>query len=258
VSSRRFFLDSEVPDGPRPVRAPLSAADLHHATAVLRLAPGDEVILVEPGGRARRAVVAATHPDALMVETGEVLAEAPPRHVTLFQGVAKGPKLDLVVEKATELNVEAVVPLFTQRSVVRLDDDKRSARAERWRRIARAAAKQTQRSTVPRISDPVRFEDLAGLLGAFDVVLVVWEGAAATGPGIGEALDEAGAGPASSVALIVGPEGGLAPEEVHALETAGARAVTLGDTVLRSETAGIVAAAICVYELGGLGGRPRG
>lgn len=257
MSSNRFFLDTAIPEGSRPVRAPLSPADLHHAKDVLRLGQGDEIVLVEPDGRVWHALVVEAGPDGLLVEPGEPAEGVSPYRVTLVQGIAKGSKVDLVIEKVTELNVEAVMPVFTERSVVRLDDEKRRARGERWRRVAHAAAKQSQRSTVPRVADPVALREALDTLSGFDVVLVVWEGASATGPGIGEALDEAGATAASRVALVVGPEGGLTAEEVYALEDAGARAVTLGETVLRSETAGMIAVALCVYELGGLGGRPR-
>ena len=244
--------------GEDPVALALSPADLHHAVAALRLSAGDEMTVVEPDGTAWNVRVTAIASDGLEAQRLERRTDAPPYRITLMQGVAKGAKVDLVVEKATELNIEAVLPVLTERSVVRLDRDKVRSRGERWRRVALAAAKQSQRTTVPVVADPVPFAEAVHLLPTFDVVLVVWENAAVTGPGIGQALDEAPATPTSRVAIVVGPEGGLSAEEVYVLEAAGARAVTLGDTVLRSETAGIVAAAICTYELGGLGGRPRG
>jgi 16S rRNA (uracil1498-N3)-methyltransferase len=217
---------------------------------------GTELTVVEPDGSAWRARVVEVLPDRLTAERLEQVPGAPPCRVTLVQGVAKGTKVDLVVEKATELNIEAVVPVLTERSVVRFDDEKRRTRGERWRRVggSREAVPAHLGSRGERSGALLRV--LPRLAGA-DAVLVVWEGAAATGPGIGQALDEAGVDARSKVALVVGPEGGLTAGEVYALEAAGARAVTLGETVLRSETAGIVAAALCVYELGGLGGRPR-
>lgn len=246
-----------LPLGDGPCVLALSAGDLHHALSVLRLSPGAEIAVVEPDGSAWRVRVADADPDGLLAERIERLGETTAYRVTLVQGVAKGSKVDLVVEKATELNIEAVMPVITERSVVRLDADKAHARGERWRRVARAAAKQSQRTTVPTVTDPMALSAAHCALATFDVVLVVWEGAEVSGPGIGRALDEAGATTGTRIALVVGPEGGLSAEEVHALQVSGARTVTLGETVLRSETAGIVAAALCVYELGGLGGRPR-
>lgn len=107
------------------------------------------------------------------------------------------------------------------------------------------------------VGDPITLPEVASRCAEYDAMLVVWEDAAVSGPGVGQALDEAGVAGDARVALVVGPEGGLTSAEVYLLESAGARAVTLGETVLRTETAGIVAAALCAYELGGLGGRPR-
>lgn len=257
MSSHRFFLEAPLVEG-APVQQPaLSVSDVHHALNVLRLDVDAEIVVVAPDGATWRTRIVETHSDALHVRVLEEMPPAMACRVTVIQGVAKGSKVDLVVEKATELNVEAVIPVLTERSVVRLDSEKRRARGDRWRRVALAAAKQSGRSSVPVVSDPVTLAEVCTRLGEFDTILVVWEGAAASGPGIGQALDEAGARAASRIALVVGPEGGLTAEEVWELERAGARAVTLGTTVLRSETAGIVASALCVYELGGLGGRPR-
>ncbi len=261
MSAHRFFLTESLDVLPEDGRTllPLSATDLHHAVTVLRMRLGTHIVVVEPDGAAWRAHVLAADHHGVTADRFERLPPASLAHVTLVQGIAKGDRVDLVVEKATELGIEAVIPVLTERSVVRLTAEKAAARGDRWRRVAAAAAKQSQRTSVPRVSDPGELSTfIAGQLADFDVVLVAWEGAAATGTGIGPALDEADATPGSTVAVVVGPEGGLTAEEVYALESAGARAVTLGDTVLRSETAGIVASALTLYELGSLGGRPRG
>lgn len=258
TSAHRFFLEAPLSDPDGVSLLPLSPVDAHHLLVVLRAAPGDELIAVEPGGDAWRMRVAALGDKTVEAACIERVDTPSLCRLTLVQGMAKAGKVDLVIEKAVELNVEAVVPVLTKRSVVRLDSEKRAARGSRLRRVAMAAAKQSQRVSVPSVSDPVDFAEIVRLVPSFDVVLVLWEGASATAPGIGEALDEAGVTAESHVALVVGPEGGLATEEVYALEREGARSVTLGDTILRSETAGIVATALCVYELGGLGGRSRG
>jgi 16S rRNA (uracil1498-N3)-methyltransferase len=258
VSSHRFFLESMLTPGAEAGVLPLSPGDTHHAMSVLRLTAGDELTVVEPDGSTWRVRVTEAATEGLSVEKVEHLPDVPAHRISLVQGIAKSAKVDLVVEKATELNIAEVIPVLTERSVVRLDAQKMRTRGERWRRVAMAAAKQSRRTSIPIVRDPLTLVEACPLLGEFDIVLVVWEGAAATGTGIGQALDEAHATPESRIALVVGPEGGLTAGEVYSLEALGARAVTLGDTVLRSETAGIVSAALCVYELGGLGGRPRG
>lgn len=261
MSAHRFFLTGVLPepgeDGS--VVVPLSETDLHHAVTVLRMRSGARIVVVEPGGPAWRAHVLAADHHGVTVDRLERLEEVTTGHVTLVQGLAKGDKVDLVVEKSTELGVEAVVPLLTARSVVRLTPEKAAARRQRWQRVAMAAAKQSQRTTVPRVADPIALDEfIRDGLEAFDIVLVAWEDASLTGPGIGAALDEAGATARSRVAVVVGPEGGLTAEEVYTLESAGAHAVSLGETLLRSETAGIVATALTLYGLGALGGRSRG
>lgn len=259
VSIHRFFLEEPMGEsGEQPVALALSADDRHHLVAALRSVAGDEIAVVEPAGEVWRMRLTSVDRDLVEGARVQRLPSSAPCRLTLIQAMAKSSKVDSVVQKAVELNVEAVIPVFTQRSVVRLDAAKRAARGERLRRVATAAAKQSKRTSIPRVSDPVSLDEAMRSLDSFDATLVLWEGTAVTAPGIGEALDELGVTSASKVALVVGPEGGLTSDEVYALESANARAVTLGETILRSETAGIVATAVCIYELGGLGGRPRG
>lgn len=236
---------------------PLSAADLHHARDVARLSAGEEIVVVEPDRTAWVVRIEDIGPDGVLGTQSDELPAVCEPHVTLVQGLAKGDKLDLVVEKAVEAGVEAVIPIAFERSIVRLDGDRASARGDRLRRVATAAAKQAQRAFVPSVADPQPASALLGLLARFDVVLVAWEDAVGA-PGIGEVLAAEGASGESSVAIVVGPEGGLTASEVAALLGAGAHEVSLGAFVLRTETAGILAAALCLYELGGLGGATRG
>lgn len=250
MSAHRFFLEGSIPDGGL---LPLSATDLHHLRDVLRLAAGDTIVAVGDDGSAavvRLTFVAADGATAEIVE--RLPAPVVPR-VVLVQGLAKGEKMELVIRQATELGIERIVPLSTSCSVVRLGPEKAAGRATRWRRIAAEAAKQSQRTSVPDIADLTDVLGLAEALGDVACTLVAWEDADGA-PGIGEAL--AGAAPAfrDAVAIVVGPEGGLSAEEVAILVSTGARVVSLGPTVLRTETAGVVAAALVLYERGGLGG----
>lgn len=247
----RFFAIGPVPDEGT---LPLSEADAHHARDVLRLQPGEEIVLAWAGAawRVRLTEVGETLSGA---RTGEIAASALPR-VTLAQGLPKGDKLDTIVRQVTELGVARIVPFEAERSVVKLDPAKAAARAQRWRRIAEEAAKQSRRTAVPEVLAPVASSDLARVLTG-SAVIVCWEDAT-DAPGIAEALAVLGVRDvvgAPDVAIVIGPEGGLARAEVDALLAAGAVAVSLGDTVLRTETAGVVAPALLLYELGGLGAR---
>ncbi|MDP2181419.1 MAG: RsmE family RNA methyltransferase [Actinomycetota bacterium] len=257
MSPHRFFLGAALPEGDGPVEIPLADADRHHLADVARVRVGERIAVVDPDGTAWEVEVSRV--DRAGVEGLRLLRldEDPAWRVTLVQGLAKGAKIDLVVEKTTEIGVEAVVPVLTARSVVRLDGEKTHDRGERWRRVARAAAQQSQRSTIPRIHDPQPLAVFVEQIPAYDVVLVTAEDAA-DAPGVGEALASAGAHARSRIAVVVGPEGGMTPDEVRTLVDAGALPVFLGRNILRSETAGILAVALCVYEIGGLGGRSRG
>ncbi|MHB9002678.1 MAG: RsmE family RNA methyltransferase [Coriobacteriia bacterium] len=261
MAMHRFFLTAPLPratDGSpllpaeEPVELPLTAADVHHARDVARLGVDELIAVVEPDRSAWVVRITALGDVLEGLPVGVLAAPLEP-HVTLVQGLAKGDKLDLIVEKTVELGIEAVVPVAFERSIVRLDDDRAAKRGERLRRLAAAAAKQAQRTYVPHVSDPQPASLLLRVLADFDIVLLAWEDAEGA-PGVGDALAAAHASRDSHVAIVVGPEGGLSDSEVAALVGAGAHVVTLGEFVLRTETAGIVAAALCIYELGGLGG----
>jgi 16S rRNA (uracil1498-N3)-methyltransferase len=251
MSLHRFFVDEAVSTG----RVVVRGSDLHHLRDVLRLRAGDEVAVADPTGEQAVARVLTVGEDEAALEVVTPLPAVSDPDVTLFQGLSRGPKMDLVVQKATEIGVRRIVPVVMSRSVVKLDAKDRGNRAERWRRIALEAAKQSQRATVPGIDEPVTLEEAAALLETFDVVLVPWEEAGAGGaPGVGEALRAATADRASRAAIVIGPEGGMEDGEVARLRAAGAVAVSLGPTILRTETAAIVAVALTSFCLGGLAG----
>ena len=259
MSRHRFFLLSELPveAGGDAILLPLSPSDLHHAVSVLRIREGEEIDLVAPSGRVWRVAVASASQDGLAGRVaGElvdpVASDAP--QVTLAFGVSKGARNDDIVEGAVEVGVAGLLPVLTARSIVRFDAEKRVERGERWRRVALAAAKQSKRLSVPEVGAPVAFSDALPVLSGYDLVLVAWEEAAASGTGIREAIAAAGPlPPKARVAVVVGPEGGLGVEEVTLLEGIGAVVVTLGTTILRVETAAVVATALVLHELGGLG-----
>jgi 16S rRNA (uracil1498-N3)-methyltransferase len=252
MSAHRFFLTGPLA-GKVESLLPLSADDVHHAVDVLRVRVGEQIDVVEPGARVWRVAVTQVGADGVH---GSVLREIPAvasPHVTLFQGVAKGDKMDAIVRQATEVGAEQIVPVLTARSVVQLDARKRADRGERWRRVAQAAAKQAKRTSVPGVSDPTTLREASGELAGYDGIIVVWEESAG-GPGIDAAVRSLALGAEPRIAIVVGPEGGLTAEEVEAFEALGAVSATLGPTILRTETAAVVALSLVVFALGGLGG----
>ncbi len=247
MSRHRFFLTADWREGP----LPLSVSDLHHAVSVLRLAAGNEIVAVSPSGEQLLVRLTDVGREALGGEAVGVLETEREPLVVLVQGVAKGARMDLAIQKSVEIGVSAVVPVLTERSVVRLDGEKRFAKGERWRKIAAEAAKQAQRASIPRVFDPIDLSKLPESPGGARDLIVMWEDA--QGGSIGAALEALESEPEQGVAVLVGPEGGLTSQEVSSLVVRGAAVATLGGNVLRSESAGIVAVTLSMYELGGLG-----
>ncbi len=258
MTLHRFFLKGELPqDGERAIELPLDESDRHHLVRVLRLGTGDRVVVAGGDGSEAEATLVEVSADSVTADIGPAIWRPGRPHVVLAAGIARRERMEFTVQKATELGVAEIWPVLCARCVVRLDEDRAGKRGDRWRRIAKEAAKQSHRADVPHVAHAMTLDALLAAVGRFDVVLVPWEEAAGSAVGVGEALDMEDATSDASVLVVVGPEGGFEAGEVAAMEDAGARIVSLGNTVLRSETAAVVAVAITAYELGGLGGRAR-
>lgn len=238
VIVRRFYVPPGSINGDA---VTLRNREAHHAAVVLRLRPGERVIIVD-GSRAEHIVelTAVTRREV----TGRVVKRRPgsaiPVEIILVQSVAKGAKMDDVIRMGTELGVAAFIPVLTKRTVA-----EGKGRTERWRRIAVQAAKQSRRTDAPSVADPVPFSDAIERVAGTGLVLILWEGEQMRT--IGQALRDA---PASArVIVVVGPEGGFDPDEVEGAVARGAQAVSLGPLVLRTETAGAAAVSMVLYEL---------
>ena len=222
----------------------------HYLTRVLRLREGDALEVFDGEGHARDARVARLDAEAgwaeLSVAALRTLPVAPP--ITLLQGLPKGDKLEWVLQKSTELGVSCVWPVACQRSIVQLSGARADKKVERWQRIAEEAARQCARADVPDVRGPVDVLVAAKALEAGTRLLVLDEEARAVR--LGEALAES---PDAPLALLVGPEGGLARDEVEALIALGGQPVTLGPRILRTETAGLAALAVVQHLRGQLG-----
>ena len=225
--------------------ARLSSEDTDHAVKTLRLAPGDTVELFADGARFL-AEIAVAGRGGVTVRVLEPLPSTEPRlRVTLFQGLPKADKLELIVQKAVELGAEAVVPVAMERSVVKLSAESVPRKLERWQKIAREACKQSGRCVEPAVGQPVTVAQLAKELARFDAAVVPWEDA--RGYGLRAFQEEHP--DVRTVAVVIGPEGGISPEEIEILRGAGCLPVTLGPRILRTETAGLaaVSALMCLY-----------
>ena len=230
-----FLTELADPLPPLGAQVKLTGPEGHHAAVVRRLRVGERVVLTDGAGRGLRGPVSATGKTSLTVTVQEHLdAPAPAVCYVVAQALAKGDRSDLALEMLTEVGVAEVLPWMSQRSVVRWTGERGDKALVKWRATVREAAKQSRRLRVPEVGEPRR--DLTADVRAADLALVLHE--EATMP-----LREIALPATGSVLAVVGPEGGVAPEELAALTAAGAIAVSLGDGVLRTSTAGVVALA---------------
>ncbi|MBI4279095.1 MAG: 16S rRNA (uracil(1498)-N(3))-methyltransferase [Armatimonadetes bacterium] len=224
-------------------RLRLAGPEARHAAVVLRLRAGDHLLAFD--GRTTEYLVEVERCGPAEV-TGRILEARPAGgtlavHLTLVQGLAKGAKMDAIVRMGTELGVAAFIPVAAARSVARAEA---AGRVERWRRIAREASKQAHRTAIPEVHEICSFEEALRQIAGCDLCLMPWE--EERGQTIGQAL--AGRRAAARVALIIGPEGGFAAEEVAQAKAAGVTTVSLGPLIFRTETAGPAAVAMVMYE----------
>jgi 16S rRNA (uracil1498-N3)-methyltransferase len=216
----------------------LPAAAASHVARVLRLRAGAPVVVFDGRGSDYACEITAVEGDRVRVRVGEATdgRRESPLAVTLVQAVSRGERMDLTLQKATELGVRAVVPVLSARSVVRLDERQAEAKLRHWQAVVTSACEQCGRSVLPRVHAPL---DLGRYLAESprDCLRLV------PSPGAGESL--AGLRDAPERAeLLIGPEGGFEESELLGAERAGFRPVRLGPRVLRTETAGIVALAV--------------
>ncbi|PPK69122.1 16S rRNA (uracil(1498)-N(3))-methyltransferase [Actinokineospora auranticolor] len=240
-----LFLVDALPPGPA---FTLDGPEGRHAAAVRRLRAGEELLVSDGRGAVARCAVVAAGKDSLDLTVAERWDEPPPRpRVVVVQALVKGDRGELAVELATEAGADVIVPWRAARCVARWDDGPRGEKAlAKWRATAREAAKQARRAWVPEVPEPVGLAELAELVRASELGVVLEADRATRLAEL--ALPESG-----DLVLVVGPEGGVAPEEIQALEQAGGRAVRLGPTVLRTSTA----AAVALGALGALTARWR-
>lgn len=242
------FHTASVPSSGRTV---LDGEEARHAATVRRLRVGERLVLSDGAGAMARCVVEGVQAgrDASLTLTVESFwtEEPPALRVLVAQALAKGDRGELAVELATEAGVDAIVPWRAARSVAKWDDGGRGDKAlARWRATARAAAKQARRAHVPDVTEPVTTGELAGLVATMSLAIVLESD-------VPERLTDLPLPEAGDVLLVVGPEGGVTDEELRTLQDAGARAVRLGTTVLRTSTA----AAVALGALGALTTRWR-
>ena len=238
----------------------IDGEDVKHISKVLRYGQGDEIEVCDSNGHeyiCRIESIDKTRIDLSIVDEVDINRESRVR-VSLYQGVPKSTKMDIILQKLTEAGVDEIVLVNTKRSVVNIKGDKADKKFDRWERIIYEAAKQSKRGLIPKLRGILSFKEALEDMGKNDINICPYE--VEKSLGIKEALqtgqvkkilenkDEV------RVGIFIGPEGGFAEEENEMVKAAGIASVTMGPRIFRTETASIVATAITLYELGDIGG----
>jgi len=223
--------------------------EAHHLRDVLRVVVGDTIILFDGAGRRVEArVLSLTSKEVDLEPVGpvETVSRSTPL-ISLLQAIPKGSRMDTVVEKGTELGMDRLVPVMTDRTITRLDEAKSRKRCERWERVAHGAARQCGVSWIPEITPVQSLPDALANRPDGDVLLV---GVLSGDPRpMAEVVDQLASDRPTSVSLLIGPEGDLTPAEMDAATAAGAIGVNMGPLVLRTDTAALFGLSVLMSRL---------
>lgn len=227
--------------------AVITGEDARHISKVLRMREGDALTLCNTQGRDFLCRIETLSPEEVTLSVLESRPSdtEPDVFVRLYQGLPKGDKLELIIQKAVELGVSEIVPVTTRRCVARLDDRSQEKKLVRYQRIAYEAAKQCGRGIIPAVKPPVAFAQAVEQAESDDLSILFYENSSAP-------LKEALSRPAKTISILVGPEGGFDPEEVQLALKKGWESLSLGKRILRCETAPLAALAIVMYQTGNL------
>ncbi len=230
----RFYAD---PDRSTQDRIVLMPEDARHALTVLRLKTGHHIEIILNHSRMEAIIEQADKLEVTAKCISLLPSTEPSLSITLFQGLPKADKMDLIVQKATELGVIRIVPILMSRCVVRPDPKEILRKTERWKKIAREAGKQAGRCIIPEVYTPVSINGLNSIVPFPEKNIVPWEESSGFGP-----LAFRNSFPGiSSLGILIGPEGGIERTEIDSLRSIGFIPVTLGKRILRTETAGLAA-----------------
>ncbi len=226
----------------------LKEEDVNHIKNVLRMRIGEQILVCNGQGINFCCSITDISSRDISVKVDcryEAKSELPIQ-LTLFQGLPKKDKMELIVQKAVELGVYRIVPVITRRTIVKLEEAKKEARkTERWNMIAESAAKQSKRDIIPEVTSPVGFKEALRMAGELEANIIPYEetrGIEAARATINELCSKKSAG------IFIGPEGGFDIEEIEAAKAVGIEPVTLGNRILRTETAGLAVLSVIMFN----------
>ena len=227
----------------------ITGKDVNHIKNVLRMKPGEEIsVSTTESPKEYYCTIKEIFEESVVCEVTSVneAGNELPSKIYLFQGLPKSDKMELIIQKAVELGAFEIIPVEMKRCVMKLEQKKAPAKVERWQAISEAAAKQSKRTVIPKVTMPMSYKEAIKKASELDVKLVPFEDA----KGIShtrELLE--GIKPGQSVAVFIGPEGGFEPSEIELAKSEGFEVITLGKRILRTETAGLVALSVLMMHL---------
>ena len=239
----RFFVDDA---GFQGEVVCLEETDARHARRVLRLRPGEEVVLMDGARRFRGEILDGTGEAVACRLLEELPSTEPALRITLFQGLPKAEKMELIIQKAVELGVYEIIPVVTARTIVKLDAKKEAKKLARWQLVARSAAKQSGRGMIPKVAAPISFKEAVAAAKKLDMAVMPYERAKGMDAARGLVHSMRGK---KSIGIFIGPEGGFDCSEVSQALAANIETMTLGQRILRTETAGLTVLSILMFEL---------
>ncbi|MCR5202831.1 MAG: 16S rRNA (uracil(1498)-N(3))-methyltransferase [Lachnospiraceae bacterium] len=244
----RFYIEKSDYDG---TYSYIRGGDYNHIKNVLRLKTGNFVVTCDGEGTDYVGVIDSFTDSEVIVEVKKVQSTGNelPLKVYLFQGIPKKDKMELIVQKTVELGVFQVIPVKMHRSVAKIDDKKKDKKTERWQKIAEAAAKQSDRGIIPTVHEPMSFKEALAYAKDLDINLIPYEMCSddKENSNYKDYIKEATK--CGSVGIFIGPEGGIADEELEIALKEGLHEITLGKRILRTETAGFMVLSALVYLL---------
>lgn len=226
----------------------ITGTDVNHIANVLRMKQGEELWISDGGKCEYRCTIEAFEPDEVLLHI--IYSQEPdyelPSRIYLFQGLPKADKMELIIQKAVELGAYEVIPVETRRCVVKLDGKKAAKKVDRWQQIAESAAKQSKRMLIPHVHEVISFKEALKYAESMDIRLIPYELA----KGMQETKEILAAiEPGQSIGIFIGPEGGFEEKEVEAAIEGGAKPITLGRRILRTETAGLAILSVLMFQL---------
>lgn len=244
---QRFFVEPhQIDEAAHQIH--IIGTDVNHISNVLRMKQGEKVWISDGGQKEYRCAIEAFSADEVLLHI--IYAQEPdyelPSRIYLFQGLPKADKMELIIQKAVELGAYEIIPVETKRCVVKLDGKKAAKKVERWQQIAESAAKQSKRMLIPNVHQVLSFKEALKYAESMDIRLIPYELA----KGMQETKEILAAiEQGQSIGIFIGPEGGFEEKEVETAISEGAKPITLGKRILRTETAGLAILSVLMFQL---------